>query len=43
MDPLILGLLAAVVLIMLLLSGMPVAFALGFTAVPRYRRRCGCF
>lgn len=33
MDPLILGLLAAVVLIMLLLSGMPVAFALGFTAV----------
>ena len=33
MDPLILGLLAAVVLVMLLLSGMPVAFALGFTAV----------
>ena len=33
MDPLLLGLLAAVVLIMLLLSGMPVAFALGFTAI----------
>jgi len=33
MDPLILGLLAAVTLILLLLSGMPVAFALGFTAI----------
>jgi C4-dicarboxylate transporter DctM subunit len=33
MDPLVLGILSAVVLIMLLLSGMPVAFALGFTAV----------
>ncbi|WP_455199300.1 TRAP transporter large permease [Kaarinaea lacus] len=33
MDPLVLGILAAVVLIMMLLSGMPVAFALGFTAV----------
>ena len=33
MDPLILGLLAAVVLIVLLLPGMPVAFALGFTAI----------
>ena len=33
MDPLLLGLLAAVVLVLLLLSGMPVAFALGFTAI----------
>ncbi|MCP5318534.1 MAG: TRAP transporter large permease [Chromatiaceae bacterium] len=33
MDPLILGSLAAVALVMLLLSGMPVAFALGFTAI----------
>lgn len=33
MDPLVLGLLAAVTLILLLLSGMPVAFALGFTAI----------
>jgi len=32
MDPLFLGLVAAVVLV-LLLSGMPVAFALGFTAI----------
>ena len=33
MDPLFLGLVAAVVLVLLLLSGMPVAFALGFTAI----------
>ena len=33
MDPILLGLLAAAALIMLLLSGMPVAFALGFTAI----------
>jgi tripartite ATP-independent transporter DctM subunit len=33
MDPLILGGLAALCLILLLLSGMPVAFALGFTAI----------
>ncbi|MGB5454326.1 MAG: TRAP transporter large permease [Sedimenticolaceae bacterium] len=33
MDPLILGLLAAVTLVLLLLTGMPVAFALGFTAI----------
>ncbi len=33
MDPLLLGLLAALVLISLLLTGMPVAFALGFTAI----------
>ena len=33
MDPLILGLLAAVTLVVLLLTGMPVAFALGFTAI----------
>ena len=33
MDPLLLGLLAALALIMFLLSGMPVAFALGFTAI----------
>ncbi|MCU7849316.1 MAG: TRAP transporter large permease [Candidatus Thiodiazotropha sp. (ex Lucinoma kastoroae)] len=33
MDPLILGLLAAVTLVFLLLIGMPVAFALGFTAI----------
>ena len=33
MDPLILGLLAAVMLVFLLLTGMPVAFALGFTAI----------
>jgi len=33
MDPLILGLLAAAALIALLLTGMPVAFALGFTAI----------
>jgi C4-dicarboxylate transporter DctM subunit len=32
-DPLILGLLAAVALIVLLLTGMPVAFALGFTSI----------
>ncbi|MCB1787006.1 MAG: TRAP transporter large permease [Gammaproteobacteria bacterium] len=33
MDPLLLGGLAAVFLVLLLLSGMPVAFALGFTAI----------
>ena len=33
MDPLLLGALAAGVLVLLLLSGMPVAFALGFTAI----------
>ncbi len=33
MDPLILGALASVCLVVLLLSGMPVAFALGVTAV----------
>ena len=33
MDPLFLGLLAAISLILLLLTGMPVAFALGFTAI----------
>lgn len=33
MDPLIFGLLAAVMLVVLLLIGMPVAFALGFTAI----------
>ncbi|MEJ2622483.1 MAG: TRAP transporter large permease [Candidatus Thiodiazotropha sp.] len=33
MDPLTLGGLAAICLILLLLSGMPVAFALGFTAI----------
>ncbi|MCG6968057.1 MAG: TRAP transporter large permease [Chromatiaceae bacterium] len=33
MDPLLLGLLAAVALILLLLIGMPVAFALGATAI----------
>lgn len=33
MDPLVLGLLAAVALVVLLLTGMPVAFALGFTAI----------
>lgn len=33
MDPLVLGLLAAVALVFLLLTGMPVAFALGFTAI----------
>lgn len=33
MDPLILGGLSALCLILLLLSGMPVAFALGFTAI----------
>ncbi len=33
MDPLLLGALSSLCLILLLLSGMPVAFALGFTAV----------
>ena len=33
MDPLLLGALAGLALIVLLLSGMPVAFALGFTAI----------
>ncbi|MEJ2593094.1 MAG: TRAP transporter large permease subunit, partial [Candidatus Thiodiazotropha sp.] len=33
MDPLILGILASVCLVVLLLTGMPVAFALGVTAV----------
>ncbi|MET0067170.1 MAG: TRAP transporter large permease [Candidatus Thiodiazotropha sp.] len=33
MDPLLLGALASLCLVLLLLSGMPVAFALGFTAV----------
>ena len=33
MDPLLLGAVAAIVLVLLLLTGMPVAFALGFTAM----------
>ena len=33
MDPLSLGALAALCLILMLLTGMPVAFALGFTAI----------